>query len=103
MALSQSSGSRPKFAQRVTEALAKAPTGWFVLYAVICAFTTYFCMYSFRKPWAAGSYSGSEIWIFDLKNALVISQLCGYALSKLIGIKFNTARESADDTRGCDR
>jgi hypothetical protein len=47
-------------------------------------------MYSFRKPWAAGTYAGSEIWIFELKNALVISQLCGYALSKFIGIKFNS-------------
>lgn len=90
MADSQTSDTKRGFAQGVTAALAKAPTGWFVLYAVICAFTTYFCMYSFRKPWAAGTYAGSEFWIFDLKNALVISQLCGYALSKFIGIKFNS-------------
>tara|TARA_R110002096_G_scaffold44526_13_gene120642 strand:- start:261670 stop:262860 length:1191 start_codon:yes stop_codon:yes gene_type:complete len=47
-------------------------------------------MYSFRKPFAAADYAGFKFWIFDLKNALVISQLIGYALSKFLGIRFNS-------------
>ncbi len=81
---------RPSLARAVSAWLARTSVFWFATYAVVFAFTTYFCMYSFRKPWAAASYSGSEFWIFDLKNALVISQLCGYALSKFVGIKFNS-------------
>lgn len=54
------------------------------------AFATYFAMYSFRKPFAAAHYADQSIWILDLKSALIISQLCGYALSKFLGIKFNS-------------
>ena len=90
MVVSRSAGSKRGFAHALTSCLARAPVGWFALYAVACAFSTYFCMYSFRKPWAAGTYEGSEFWGLDLKSALVISQLCGYALSKFIGIKFNS-------------
>ena len=53
------------------------------------AFTTYFAMYSFRKPFAAAHFNGAHFWILDLKSALIISQLCGYALSKFLGVKFN--------------
>lgn len=74
----------------ITRWLERAPLAWSSVYAVVMAFTTYFCMYSFRKPFSVGTYAGSEFWIFDLKSALVISQLCGYALSKMIGIKFNS-------------
>jgi hypothetical protein len=75
---------------RVTRWLAKTSPGLFALYAVIVAFTTYFAMYSFRKPFAAAHYSGATFWILDLKNALVASQLIGYALSKMLGVKFNS-------------
>jgi hypothetical protein len=54
------------------------------------AFTTYFAMYSFRKPFAAAHFAGASFWILDLKSALIISQLAGYALSKFLGIKFNS-------------
>ena len=79
-----------RLARAVSGWLAGTSVFWFASYAVVFAFTTYFCMYSFRKPFAAADYVGSEFWIFDLKNALVISQLCGYALSKFAGIKFNS-------------
>jgi hypothetical protein len=59
----------------------------FVGYAIAAAFSTYFCMYAFRKPFAAGSFDG-ELWGIDLKIVLVLSQLVGYALSKFIGIGF---------------
>jgi hypothetical protein len=45
-------------------------------------------MYAFRKPFAAASYEGVETWGVDLKTALVISQVLGYALSKLLGVKW---------------
>jgi hypothetical protein len=55
--------------------------------AAMAAFFTYFCMYAFRKPFTAGTYEGQEIFGFALKSVLVLSQLCGYMLSKFIGIK----------------
>jgi hypothetical protein len=62
----------------------------FASYAVLMAFSTYFAMYSFRKPFAAAHFSDQTFWILDLKSALIVSQLCGYALSKFLGIKFNS-------------
>lgn len=75
---------------RVTRWLARAGAGPFAAYAVVMAFTTYFAMYSFRKPFAAAHFSGGSFATIDLKSALIISQLCGYALSKLLGVKFNS-------------
>jgi hypothetical protein len=75
---------------RVTRWLTKASPGLFAAYAVAMAFTTYFAMYSFRKPFAAAHYSQDTFWILDLKSALIVSQLIGYALSKFLGIKFNS-------------
>jgi hypothetical protein len=54
------------------------------------AFTTYFAMYSYRKPFAAAHFEGATFWVLDLKSALIVSQLFGYALSKFLGIKFNS-------------
>ncbi len=79
---------------RLTQRLARSPAWAFSVYAIFAAFTTYFCMYGFRKGFAAGSYNGEEAGffgtVFALKTALVISQLIGYALSKFIGIKVNS-------------
>jgi hypothetical protein len=72
---------------RVTRWLESAPPAVFVIYAVAAAFSTYFCMYAFRKPFAAGTYAGLELWGMQLKTAFVISQILGYTLSKYIGIK----------------
>lgn len=53
------------------------------------AFSAYFAMYAFRKPFTAATYDSPEGWAYalDFKIALVISQVLGYALSKAIGIK----------------
>jgi hypothetical protein len=77
-------------AKRVTRWLTHASPGLFATYAVVMAFSTYFAMYSFRKPFAAAHYSGDSFGALDLKSALIISQLLGYALSKFIGIKVNS-------------
>ncbi len=58
------------------------------LWASTAAFSTYFCMYAFRKPFTAGTFEGDKIWDIDFKIALIIAQVLGYMLSKFIGIKF---------------
>lgn len=74
---------------RLRARLTRAAPGALSLYAVAMAFTTYFCMYGFRRPFAVAQYEGLSVGGFDLKTALVLSQLCGYALSKFLGIKIN--------------
>ena len=67
--------------------LAGASVFWFSAYAIAAAFSTYFCMYAFRKPFAVGLYEGHVFAGLALKDALIISQLLGYALSKWLGVK----------------
>lgn len=55
-------------------------------------------MYGFRKPFTASSYSGAGFGDMDLKALLVTSQVLGYALSKVIGIK--VVSEMAAANRG---
>ena len=57
------------------------------IWASVAAFSTYFCMYAFRKPFTAGTFDGMTVWGLDLKIALVIAQVLGYMLSKFVGIK----------------
>lgn len=58
------------------------------IWAVVAAFGTYFCMYGFRKPFTAASYSEIYFFGYDYKTILVSGQVLGYMLSKFIGIKF---------------
>jgi hypothetical protein len=46
-------------------------------------------MYAFRKPFATATFADQPLWLFDLdyKTVLLIAQVLGYALSKLIGIR----------------
>jgi len=67
--------------------LVKQNDSIFTLYASVAAFSAYFCMYAFRKPFAAGQFAGLEYFGMDYKTVLVIAQLIGYAISKGIGIK----------------
>jgi phosphonate degradation associated HDIG domain protein len=69
--------------------LAKAPKPVFVVYAIAAAFATYFCMYAFRKPFAAARFEGQQFLggEIGLKTAFVVSQILGYTASKYIGIK----------------
>ena len=55
----------------------------------LAAFGAYFAMYAFRKPFAAGTYEDMGLlpFGFDYKTGLLIAQVIGYALSKLIGIR----------------
>jgi len=55
----------------------------------IAAFSAYFAMYAFRKPFAAATFAdhASILGGLDYKSVLLIAQVLGYALSKLIGIR----------------
>ena len=68
--------------------LAKAPTPVFALYGGLMAFGAYFAMYAYRKPFSVASYADVAGVIINYKIALVIFQVFGYALSKVIGVKF---------------
>jgi MFS family permease len=53
------------------------------------SFSVYFCMYAFRKPFAAASFEGQHFLNTSvaLKTAYVISQVLGYTISKFLGVK----------------
>jgi MFS family permease len=76
---------------RITRWLERAPTVVFMAYALVAAFSTYFCMYAFRKPFAVGTFAGRTglpgVGEVDTKIVLIIAQILGYCLSKFIGIK----------------
>jgi hypothetical protein len=70
----------------------KASPTLFSIFAITAAFSTYVCMYGFRKPYTAGAFEG----VVDLpgflpelsyKSVLIISQVLGYCTSKFLGIK----------------
>ena len=60
---------------------------WFLsVWCTVSSFGTYGCMYALRKPFTAGSYS-SISFEGHLKTWLVLAQVVGYTLAKLIGIR----------------
>lgn len=58
-----------------------------VIWAIMAAFGSYFCMYGFRKPFTAASFTDAAVWGIGFKTILVTSQVAGYMVSKFIGIK----------------
>ncbi|MBX3426889.1 MAG: hypothetical protein KF688_14515 [Pirellulales bacterium] len=78
--------------ERLRRRLAAGSPAALNLYAVGAAFTAYFCMYAFRKPFAAATYEGLTTTALgatlQLKTTLVVSQVLGYATAKFLGIKF---------------
>ncbi|WP_217433646.1 DUF5690 family protein [Caulobacter sp. S45] len=76
-------------AGRLARGLEKANPLVFTLVAGLAGFSAYFCMYAFRRPFAAATFGAVRGWPFalDYKIALVIAQAAGYAVSKLIGVK----------------
>jgi len=75
---------------KISTYLSKAPNSVFVAYAILASFSTYFCMYAFRKPFGAATFDGLEFLNtgINLKTAFVISQIIGYTISKYLGCKF---------------
>jgi hypothetical protein len=81
----------------ITRWLEHSPTWVLTIFAIFASFSTYFCMFGFRKPFAAATYGGLKFsdTDIDLKTAFVVSQIIGYMLSKYAGIKF-----CSETTRG---
>ncbi len=67
-------------------AFLRHPTA-FVLFGATAAFCTYTCMYAFRKGITAVTFEGLVYAGISYKIWLVLAQVFGYALSKLIGVK----------------
>ncbi len=59
----------------------------FAFWTVTAAFGCYFCMYFFRKPFTAARFHDADVWGLSFKVVLVMAQVAGYMLSKIIGIK----------------
>ncbi len=70
--------------------LESASASVFASYSIAASFAVYFFMFAFRKPFAAAQYEGLKFLgtNFDLKTALVMSQVLGYGLCKYFGVKF---------------
>lgn len=65
---------------------------FFAGYATLTAFLLYATMYGFRKPFTAATWEGMPpVFGLEFKNALVVFQIAGYALSKFIGIRVVSA------------
>ena len=61
---------------------------WFIsVYAALCSFGVYFCMYAFRKPFSSAGFDGYRFLHIDYKVWLVTAQVMGYMLSKFYGIR----------------
>ena len=74
---------------KLRHALEKATPVLFTVFAGLAGFAAYFSMYAFRKPFSAALFMAVPGWHFklDYKIALVLAQVLGYAVSKLIGVK----------------
>src|SRR5882757_4140406 len=74
---------------KLTETLERANPVVFTIFAGLAGFAAYFSMYAFRKPFSVALFTDVPGWHFalDYKIALVLAQVLGYAVSKLIGVK----------------
>ena len=77
-----------KLMDQLRAKVAKWPYWLVSVMAAVSAFGTYSCMYSFRKAFAAGTFTGQQYFHVDYKVWLVIAQVIGYMCSKFYGIKF---------------
>ena len=75
---------------KLHQALERANPVLFTTFAGLAGFAAYFSMYAFRKPFSVAIFGSVEGWHFalDYKIALVLAQVLGYAVSKMIGVKF---------------
>lgn len=71
----------------ITKWLREANPIVFTLFASVCAFCLYTCVYAFRKTFPAATFEGLNYLGMSYKSWFVIFQVLGYGLSKFIGIK----------------
>jgi hypothetical protein len=66
----------------------RSGNGWLMMiWAIVAAFGTYFCMYAFRKPFTVSEFEGLLAFNWQYKTIAVAAQVLGYTVSKFIGIK----------------
>ncbi len=83
-----------RFRPTMNTSASRASRGWLPLHnkvflsfwCVAAAFGAYACMYAFRKPFTAGTYT-TEPFSAGFKTWLVLAQVLGYTISKFFGIK----------------
>lgn len=73
--------------EKLNKHLSECPKIVFVIFGWLTAFLTYTGTYAFRKPIGVVTFDGLTEWGVDYKILVLISQLVGYTISKLIGIK----------------
>ena len=80
--LAGTNGSLRRFLERANPVV-------FTAFAGLAGFAAYFSVYAFRKPFSAATFADVPGWDYrlDYKIALVLAQVIGYALAKLIGVK----------------
>ncbi|QDT69425.1 hypothetical protein MalM25_23620 [Planctomycetes bacterium MalM25] len=83
----KSPANRPNESCRLRDWLAGGSPVMIGVFAAGSAFVTYSSMYAFRKPFTAAAFDDVTLLGIDYKSVLVASQLAGYALSKVIGVK----------------
>ncbi|RJE73198.1 hypothetical protein BGP76_02070 [Reichenbachiella sp. MSK19-1] len=67
----------------------KSKNAWFLVISMgLVAFSTYSCMYAFRKAFSVGVFADVTYLGLEFKSLLIIAQALGYMFSKFIGIKF---------------
>ena len=71
----------------ITTWLQRTNTTAFSVYAMVASFSTYACMYAFRKPFAVATLEDVSWAGIDYKIVLFTAQVLGYTCSKFIGIK----------------
>lgn len=58
------------------------------LYAAVVVFLVYTMIFGFRKTFTVATFDGLTVAGYSYKTVLVISQMLGYLLAKLYGIKY---------------
>ena len=84
----------------ITVWLSKTNTFWFTVFVSLTAFGLYTYMYAFRKPFSAATFETLSFLNVDYKVWLVTFQVCGYALSKFIGIKYVSELQANSRSKG---
>lgn len=77
----------PSVMDRLRALIARAPAPVFAAYGGLMAFGAYFAMYAYRKPFSVAHYADAAPVLVKYKIALVIAQVFGYAMSKVLGVK----------------
>lgn len=83
------------YSKALEKRLSNAPLLLSSVYAAVCAFGVYFCMYAFRKPFTAVGFDNMSFLFIPYKIWLVIAQVIGYMLSKFYGIHFISGLDKA--------